>query len=244
MHATVSPTATSSEEIAAPSNGINENNKLYAVDRPAHDWYRFVLSFPPHLVREYLGRWGLDEQHRVLDPFCGTGTTPVECKKQGIPSVGTEANPVAHFAGQVKTDWTVDPDGLLEHSSQIAQSVLAEYAREGIEDDTLLRMDAAEPQLPRHLRLLPTEQWELLLTNSISPLPLHKTLTLLECLNAQRDERYHRYQRLALAKVLPELIGNLHFGPEVGVGPAKVDAPVVATWLDRMHAMASDSTLR
>ena len=35
----------------------NGSNKLGADDRAAHDWYRFVLSFPPHLVREYLDRF-------------------------------------------------------------------------------------------------------------------------------------------------------------------------------------------
>lgn len=30
------------------------NNKLHASDRAFHDWYRFVLSFPPHLVRRYI----------------------------------------------------------------------------------------------------------------------------------------------------------------------------------------------
>ncbi|MCS6840042.1 MAG: hypothetical protein NZ701_04610, partial [Roseiflexus sp.] len=60
------------------SNG--EMNRLLDQDRPAHDWYRFVLSFPPHLVRDYVERFGIRRQHRVLDPFCGTGTTLVECK--------------------------------------------------------------------------------------------------------------------------------------------------------------------
>jgi hypothetical protein len=31
-----------------------EMNKLSPKDRAVHDWYRFVLSFPPHLVRHYL----------------------------------------------------------------------------------------------------------------------------------------------------------------------------------------------
>jgi hypothetical protein len=35
-----------------------ENNKIQSEDRPAHDWYRFVLSFPPHLVRDYIARFG------------------------------------------------------------------------------------------------------------------------------------------------------------------------------------------
>jgi len=50
-------------------------NRLDASDRSAHDLYRFVLSFPPHLVRDYLARFSVDQTATVLDPFCGTGTT-------------------------------------------------------------------------------------------------------------------------------------------------------------------------
>src|ERR1039457_448795 len=71
-----------------------EDNKLRFEDRAAHDWYRFVLSFPAHLVRTYIERFELEPKHTVLDPFCGTGTTLVECKKLGIPSHGIESNPM------------------------------------------------------------------------------------------------------------------------------------------------------
>ena len=77
-------------------------NKLLPEDRPVHDWYRFVLSFPPHLVRDYLDRLGVQSSDTVLDPFCGTGTTLVECKKSGIASVGLERNPMAHFADEIE----------------------------------------------------------------------------------------------------------------------------------------------
>lgn len=59
---------------------VREDNKLRSADRAAHDWYRFVLSYPPHLVRSYVDRFGLSPRHVVLDPFCGTGTTLVEWK--------------------------------------------------------------------------------------------------------------------------------------------------------------------
>ena len=87
---------------------VKEGNKLRREDRSAHDWYRFVLSYPPHLVRDYLGKFGLGPEHCVLDPFCGTGTTLVECKKRGVLSIGIEANPVMAFASRVKVDWGVD----------------------------------------------------------------------------------------------------------------------------------------
>src|SRR5260221_13044111 len=78
------------------------SNKILAIDVPVHDWYRFVLSFPPHLVRHYLTQFKVDRYKQVLDPFCGTGTTLVESKKLGIPSIGVEANPMAHFACETK----------------------------------------------------------------------------------------------------------------------------------------------
>src|SRR5438132_4364073 len=98
----------------ARRKGANgEINKLYPEDQGVHRWYRFVLSFPPHLVREYLRRFGVSAGPSVLDPFCGTGTVLVECKKLGISSIGVEANPMAHFASAVKADWSPHADGLI-----------------------------------------------------------------------------------------------------------------------------------
>jgi hypothetical protein len=218
-----------------------ELNRLEPGDRPAHDWYRFVLSYPPHLVRDYLQRFGLCEGHRVLDPFCGTGTTVVECKRLGIQSVGVEAHPMAHFAGQTKIDWTVDPDRLEKSAMQIAEAALTELERAGIVDDpqpNLLHEDAPEIAT---LRTLPEDAARLLLHASISPLPLHKTLVLLTHIDATNYGCTHL--RLALAKALVGTISNLHFGPEVGVGPPKADAPVVSTWLGLVAQMAHDLRL-
>jgi len=212
-----------------------EMNRLQAEDRAAHRWYRFVLSFPPHLVRDYLERFGIGHQHQVLDPFCGTGTTLVECKKRDIPSVGIEANPLAQFASAVKVDWSPDPEGLLAHARKVAGAATVALAEDGIEDEPTLQ----RPQPADH-RSLPPEKAALLLSGSISPLPLHKTLALLECLERLRDDRYHRHELLALARALSASIGNLHFGPEVGVGRPKPHAPVLAPWLNGVRAMADD----
>ena len=215
-------------------------NRLDAEDRAVHDWYRFVLSFPPHLVRDYLERFGLTPRHRVLDPFCGTGTTLVECKKRGIPSVGVEANPMAHFASQVKVDWSPDGKRLQAHARKVADAALEILNLQGIDDNASL-LQHERPCNPKvHLRSLPEESQKLLLTNSISPLPLHKTLVLLDCISKSRNDGYRQHERLALAKALVYSISNLHFGPEVGVGPVKQDAPVVDLWFQEVSSMASD----
>ena len=216
------------------------NNKLKFGDRAAHQWYRFVLSFPPHLVREYLTKFGLNSQQVVLDPFCGTGTTVVECKKLGIPSVGLEPNPMACFASRTKLKWDVDPKRLLHHALAVADTANHRLEQDGYFDDDLYHLCERPTDAHAKLRTLPEEAADLLLTDSISPIPLHKTLVLLEVLAEKHDERFGDHERLALATALVNGISNLHFGPEVGVGQAKTDAPVVSLWLDGIRAMAQD----
>jgi len=216
-----------------------EANKLCSGDRAVHDWYRFVLSYPPHLVRDYLGRFDGSSQKCVLDPFCGTGTTIVECKKLGIPSVGVEAHPMAHFASATKVAWDVDPAELEESSRRIAAAATAELEANGVIDDPAPALIAEMPDRQK-LRTIPPEIEKLLLKNSISPLPLHKALVLRDAIRSRRNGGCRAHQLLALAKALITTIGNLEFGPEVGVRPAKADAPVVSRWLRLVQEMADD----
>ena len=208
-----------------PAAAQANRNRLRSEDRAVHDWYRFVLSFPPHLVHDYADRFAADSAATVLDPFCGTGTTLVACKKLGIGSIGMESNPVAHFASTVKVDWSADCARLTDYAETVAAAAKSALRRRVIRNP---------------LRVLPPERSKLLLKNSISPLPLHKTLVLLDAIDRHGGHRERRYGRLALANALVRHIGNLKFGPEVGVGRIKEDAPVVGTWFDGMRAIAGD----
>jgi DNA modification methylase len=224
--------ATATRRVSDP-----ELNRVESQDRAAHTWYRFVLSYPPHLVREYLERFSIDQHQTVLDPFCGTGTTVVECKKQGIPSIGLEANGLPHFAGTVKVDWTPDPDELLEHASKIARETSRQLEEEGVPDAPFFGTIAdTSPDLVR----LPDEKLDLLIKDSISARPLHKTLRLLDSISRLHHPRFAGRERLALAAAAVSRISNLRFGPEVGVGPHKPDAPVVEPWLSGVGDMVQD----
>ena len=107
----------------------SNNNTILPEDRAFHGWYRFVLSYPPHLVRDYIRDFGLDERSTILDPFCGTGTTLVEAKLNQIRAVGLETNPFPHFASTVKTDWNVVPDELQAFAAQVSKSAYTELGR-------------------------------------------------------------------------------------------------------------------
>jgi DNA modification methylase len=219
------------------SNG--QANKIDNGDRAIHDWYRFVLSYPPHLVRDYISDFGLNSTNTILDPFCGTGTTLVEAKKTGLHSIGLEANPFAHFASSVKVDWDIDAKELSQQAKQVANVALRILEGQGIEDISQSRVDI--DSLP--LRTLNEDAYKLLITNSISRLPLHKSLVLLDCINENREKPYYKHMLLAFANALVFKISNLHFGPEVGVGTPKNDAPVVHAWFNEIEKLVEDLKL-
>ncbi|MBE9028640.1 DNA methyltransferase [filamentous cyanobacterium LEGE 11480] len=200
-------------------------NQIREADRVVHDWYRFVLSYPPHLVQEYVEKFQLNEKHRVLDPFCGTGTTVVECKKLGIASVGIEANRLAHFAGSTKLNWKIKPRDLLKAAKQIA-----DRTRKILATETELRKFSADAQ-------------KILLKGCLSPIPTHKVLVLREQIEAYENPELQPHLWLALTKALVNGISNIYFGPEVTVGKAKHDAQVIDLWLSIIEQIASDLTL-
>jgi hypothetical protein len=221
----------SDQDTGAITNG---NNTIELADEAFHNWYRFVLSYPPHLVRDYIRDFCLCEDDILLDPFCGTGTTIVEAKLKQIKSVGIEANPFPHFASSVKVDWCVNLEELREVAEQITYLTYDTLSQQGI-DDRALTSDAGE-----NLLKLDSQAERVLIKNSISPLPLHKSLVLLEQLNSFRRSPAYKYGLLALGNALVTNIGNLRFGPEVGVGKIKSDFPVVSAWNHEIQRMIND----
>lgn len=222
--------------VSSRASIANSSNAIEKSDRRIHDWYRFVLSFPPHLVRRYFSEFGLDPSCVVLDPFCGTGTTLVEAKLSGLASIGVEAHPFTHFASSVKVDWDVDVDSLVSDAETIADEALSILSDRGVDDSLPFDGDVATLGLPD----LEENRRKLLIKHSISPVPLAKSLLLISRIERRRDRPHYGHMRLALAKALVSSISNLRFGPEVGVGKIKSDTPVVAPWLDEVRIVARD----
>lgn len=142
---------------------------------------------------------------------------------------------MSQFASATKLDWSIDPDALAVDSERIAKSVAASLRRKGVNDDRL----TAGTDKSFKLRELPSEAMDLLLGDSISPLPLHKCLVLRDAILAS-NKPFKNHQLLALSKAAVTEFSNLHFGPEVGVTSPKRDARVIEPWLRGIYAMRRD----
>lgn len=215
-----------------------QSNKVAIDDSPGHDWYRFVLSYPPHIVRHYFEKFNIVEGMTVLDPFCGTGTTLLEAKKFGVNAFGVEANPVARLASMTKLNWNVDENLLYRSAKRIASELEQEFAKIGIKDESVEFSGINELLL----ETLPLESYKLLLKGSINPVSLHKSLNLIKKIKRTRVEIRDHLLVAAVTTIVND-VSNLRFGPEVGVTKIKSDKPLIRPWLERVSQISHDLEL-
>ena len=70
---------------------------------PIEALHPYPAKFIADLPRRLLDILPVPRGTAVLDPFCGSGTTLVECQRRGLPAVGIDLNPIACLISQVKT---------------------------------------------------------------------------------------------------------------------------------------------
>jgi SAM-dependent methyltransferase len=67
-----------------------------------HGLHPFKGKFYPQLAKSLLNATGLREGDQVLDPFCGSGTTLLEGRLNGLRTAGCDLNPLAAQIARVK----------------------------------------------------------------------------------------------------------------------------------------------
>ncbi len=85
---------------------------------PVYNWFYYKEGFAKHLVEKLIEMFKLKPDDTVLDPFCGSGTTLVACKENGINSIGLDVLPTAVFASSVKAA-NYDPEKLRKQAKII-----------------------------------------------------------------------------------------------------------------------------
>lgn len=93
----VSETHQSCLETAARA-GKHRQATRYSV----HGLHEYKGKFNPQVAKALLNIFGVMPGEQVLDPFCGSGTTLVECAHIGVFGWGVDVNPLAVFISNAK----------------------------------------------------------------------------------------------------------------------------------------------
>jgi hypothetical protein len=179
----------------------------------------------------------------VLDPFCGTGTTLVEARKQGIPSVGCDAHPFAALVSRVKTNWDLDPKIIRHHFSRILKRGEILMLKHGL---STLSWDAQlfqEESKKETLYALTDDEAKILPTGFLSHRPLQRLLILrneIEAELTQRPAAYREFLLLSLSSVVANGAGNFAFGPEIYRTKPKGDYDVLGHFARHTQMMIAE----
>lgn len=93
---------------------------------PRHNWFTLTPAYSRELVGRILEQYD-SENYSVLDPFSGTGTTPLTAASMGFSSIAIEINPFLHWLGNLKLgDYSdIDSDKLSSTWSAVIEYALS-----------------------------------------------------------------------------------------------------------------------
>lgn len=184
------------------------------------------MGFDWKLVQFVIEQLSIGPDDLVLDPFCGAGTTLVQCKKEGIRSVGIDANPVCVLASQVKTRWHLEPDRLRELLEEVVDCSCECELESDLGNDAALLYLRNSGMIDRG--------W----------LSLHKAKKIIAIRSAisrvvmKRDEQ--KFFSLALVSAIVSRIADIKFGPEVYCLSQPRRTNVRSSFVNLANTMISD----
>lgn len=111
--------------------GILENGPAARASRKdpkyvTHGLHPYKGKFYPQLAKGLLNLVGVADGSRVLDPFCGSGTTLLECKLNGLQAFGADLHPLAAKIASAKVGiLDIAPNSITESVNVLAKNVAA-----------------------------------------------------------------------------------------------------------------------
>lgn len=95
----------------------SSDSERQATRYSAHGMHEYKGKFNPQIVRAIGNILGLRDGAKVVDPFCGSGTTLLECAHSGWDAIGIDRNPLAVRIANAKTHALRSRDGRLEEAA-------------------------------------------------------------------------------------------------------------------------------
>jgi len=212
------------------------------LDDSIHRWYRFVLSYPDHFVKDIIEKEELNINSIILDPFLGTGTTVVEAKRLGFFSIGIEVNPICVFASRVKSNWNLNVGSIKDYLNKLKVFYQTEIKKYNLTHPNQI-LNYIDSRSKKNLLKPLHVKHSLLNDKYISPIPWTKILILKKFIKTQiQEEKYRDLFLLILAKTF-RTVANVKFGPEIGYIKPKVDAPVLKIFSSYIAEIIEDLTI-
>lgn len=70
---------------------------------PIQRWYRYTQGYSTLLVSKLIDELEIKRSEIIFDPFCGSGTTLLTAKNNGISSIGCDVSPLSCWISKIKT---------------------------------------------------------------------------------------------------------------------------------------------
>jgi len=188
-----------------------QNRKL-----PVYDWYNYKHSFSRDLVTSLIREFQLNGQDRILDPFCGSGTTLLASKEMGIPVQGLDILPLSVFVSNAK---------LMKYDRKKIQIAISEI-------ENLLeqkKIDCGVCSLRKELLI----KW-------FPEQILDKVLFIRDWIEKTCDENLKHFFLTALLSILEEVSYTYKGGGFLRVERSKRIPDLKSTYLSRLHKMLMD----
>ncbi|WP_340198557.1 DNA methyltransferase [Ascidiimonas sp. W6] len=84
------------------SQVLSESKKRQFTRYSVHGLHEYKGKFNPQIVKSILNIFDAKKGDRLLDPFCGSGTSLCESSLMGIQAEGTDINPMAVYLSNAK----------------------------------------------------------------------------------------------------------------------------------------------
>ncbi|WP_345952393.1 DNA methyltransferase [Mucilaginibacter sp. PAMB04168] len=165
-----------------------------------HQWYPFVEGYSKEFINGILSE--LDYKPSLaLDPFAGSGTTPLELQSNDISCISFEVSPFMHLLATVKLELGYKKDLLLDALITVGNSLNG--------DSTDIRKQVPLPKARTFVKSEKLEKW--IFNDEV----LDGVLDIKYSISLLKDDVYRNLFKVALASILLDVSNVYRDGKSV-----------------------------
>ena len=183
---------------------------------PVYDWYSYKHSFSRDLVIKLIEENHLNGEDKILDPFCGSGTTLLASKEIGIPVQGIDILPFSVFISNSK---------LLRYDKSYIKNAINEIEDLFQRYDKYHEINDGERDLL--IKFFPEET-------------LDKVLFIRGWINNKNDDQIKHFFLTALLSILEDVSYTRKDGGFLRILKEKKIPDLKSVYLSKLHKMVRD----